>query len=35
VDPTVIGGVRVQIADDVIDASVSSRISDLRKRLAG
>ncbi|WP_457101417.1 F0F1 ATP synthase subunit delta [Microbacterium sp. P5_E9] len=35
VDPAVIGGVRVQIADDVIDASVSSRISDLRKRLAG
>ena len=35
VDPTVIGGVRVQIADDVIDASVVSRISDLRKRLAG
>jgi len=35
VDPKVIGGVRVQIADDVIDASVSSRISDLRKRLAG
>lgn len=35
VDPTVVGGVRVQIADDVIDASVSSRLSDLRQRLAG
>jgi F-type H+-transporting ATPase subunit delta len=35
VDPSVVGGVRVQIADDVIDASVSSRISDLRQRLAG
>lgn len=35
VDPMVVGGVRVQIADDVIDASVSSRLSDLRQRLAG
>lgn len=35
VDPTVVGGVRVQIADDVIDASVSSRLADLRQRLAG
>ncbi|MEU1972375.1 F0F1 ATP synthase subunit delta [Microbacterium sp. NPDC019599] len=35
VDPSVVGGVRVQIADDVIDASVSSRIADLRQRLAG
>ncbi|GAA5039508.1 F0F1 ATP synthase subunit delta [Microbacterium fluvii] len=35
VDPGVIGGVRVQIADDVIDASVASRLADLRQRLAG
>jgi F-type H+-transporting ATPase subunit delta len=35
VDPTVVGGMRVQIADDVIDASVSSRLADLRQRLAG
>ncbi|WP_194397893.1 F0F1 ATP synthase subunit delta [Microbacterium atlanticum] len=35
VDPTVVGGLRVQIADDVIDASVSSRLADLRQRLAG
>lgn len=35
VDPTVIGGLRVQIADDVIDASVSSRLADVRQRLAG
>lgn len=34
VDPTVVGGLRVQIADDVIDASVSSRLADLRQRLA-
>jgi F-type H+-transporting ATPase subunit delta len=35
VDPTVVGGLRVQIADDVIDASVSSRLADLRQQLAG
>ncbi|MDE0547222.1 F0F1 ATP synthase subunit delta [Microbacterium sp. C7(2022)] len=35
VDPTVVGGLRVQIADDVIDASVSARLADLRQRLAG
>ncbi|WP_109210053.1 MULTISPECIES: F0F1 ATP synthase subunit delta [Microbacterium] len=35
VDPSVVGGIRVQIADDVIDASVSSRLADLRQRLAG
>jgi F-type H+-transporting ATPase subunit delta len=35
VDPTLVGGLRVQIADDVIDASVASRLSDLRQRLAG
>ncbi|MFE1665927.1 F0F1 ATP synthase subunit delta [Microbacterium sp. P02] len=35
VDPTVVGGLRVQIADDVIDASVSARLADLRHRLAG
>ena len=35
IDPAVVGGIRVQIADDVIDASVSSRLADLRHRLAG
>lgn len=35
IDPTVVGGLRVQIADDVIDASVSTRLADLRHRLAG
>ena len=35
IDPSVIGGLRVQIADDVIDASVSARLADLRHRLAG
>ncbi len=35
VDPSVVGGLRVQIGDDVIDGSVSTRIHDLRQRLAG
>ncbi|MGB4780317.1 F0F1 ATP synthase subunit delta, partial [Microbacterium sp.] len=34
-DTTVVGGVRVEIGDDVIDATVSSRLNDLRQRLAG
>lgn len=34
-DPSVIGGLRVKVADDVIDATVSSRMADLRNRLAG
>ncbi len=35
IDPAVVGGLRVQIADDVIDASISTRLADLRQRLAG
>lgn len=35
IDPNVVGGLRVQIADEVIDASVSARLADLRHRLAG
>jgi len=35
VDPTIVGGVRVQVADDLIDASIATRIADLRQRLAG
>lgn len=35
VDPSVVGGVRVQIGGDVIDGTVSTRLSELRLQLAG
>ena len=35
VEPELVGGIRVEIGDDVIDGSVSSRIDDARRRLAG
>lgn len=34
-DPSVLGGLRVKVADDLIDASVSTRLADLRHSLAG
>ena len=34
-DPSVVGGLRVQVADDVIDGSISARLADLRHKLAG
>jgi F-type H+-transporting ATPase subunit delta len=34
VDPEVLGGVKVEIADDVIDGTVASRLDDARRRLA-
>ncbi|RFA09603.1 F0F1 ATP synthase subunit delta [Subtercola boreus] len=35
VDPTILGGLRVEIAGDVIDGSIEARLNDLRLRLAG
>ena len=35
VDPTLIGGLRVEITDDVIDGTVSSRLDDARRKVAG
>ena len=35
VEPDLIGGMRVEIGDDVIDGSVSNRLDDARRRLAG
>ena len=35
VDPEVLGGIRVEIGDDVIDGTVSSRLDDAGRRLAG
>lgn len=35
VDRSVVGGLRIEIGDDVIDATVASRLTDLRQRLAG
>ena len=34
-DPTLVGGIRVQIGDEVIDGSVESRLDDARRRLVG
>jgi len=35
VDPSVIGGMRVEIGDQVIDGTISSRLDDARRRLVG
>jgi F-type H+-transporting ATPase subunit delta len=34
-DPSVMGGISVQIGDELIDATVISRLADVRRRLAG
>jgi len=35
IDPTVVGGMTIQIGDELIDASVASRLAAVRRRLAG
>jgi F-type H+-transporting ATPase subunit delta len=35
VDPEVMGGLRIQVGDEVIDASVVTRLDEARRRLAG
>jgi F-type H+-transporting ATPase subunit delta len=35
VDPSIVGGVRVQLGGDVIDGTVGSRLADLKLQLAG
>jgi F-type H+-transporting ATPase subunit delta len=34
-DPSLVGGLRVEIGDDVIDGSVSSKLDNARRRIAG
>ena len=34
VDPSILGGMRVQVGDEIIDGTVANRIADLRLRLA-
>jgi F-type H+-transporting ATPase subunit delta len=35
VDPSIIGGVRVQVGDEVTDGSIAARLNDLKLQLAG
>ena len=35
VEPDLVGGLRVEIGDDVIDGSVANRLDDARRRIAG
>ncbi|MFT4084299.1 MAG: F0F1 ATP synthase subunit delta [Nocardioides sp.] len=35
VDPTLIGGVRVEAGDEIVDGTIASRLDDARRRLAG
>jgi F-type H+-transporting ATPase subunit delta len=33
VDPDVVGGVRVQVGDEVMSGTIADRLSDVRRRL--
>lgn len=35
VDPTVVGGVRVQVGDEVMNSTIQDRLADLKRQLAG
>ncbi|GAA3288042.1 F0F1 ATP synthase subunit delta [Nesterenkonia halobia] len=35
VDPEVVGGIRVQVGDEVVDSTISAKVDDLQRRLAG
>ena len=35
IDPTVMGGMTIQVGDELIDASVVSRLAAVRRKLAG
>ena len=35
VDPDVLGGIKVEVGDDVIDGTVANRLDDARRSLAG
>lgn len=35
VDPEVVGGIRVEIGDDIIDGTIASRLDDARRKIAG
>ena len=34
-DPQLVGGIRIQVGDEVIDSSVATRLNDLSTKLAG
>lgn len=35
VDPELVGGIRVQIGDDVVDSSIATRLNELQRKMAG
>lgn len=35
VDPSLVGGVRVKVGDDVVDSTVATRLHDLQRKMAG